>query len=80
MRSEFTLPPGQFRAKHASNPAPCCASCLGWCISEGSDGICRIERCDECWHFYDDHVKDDDAAQLPEAQQALRAAQLDAAS
>lgn len=57
----------EFRAKHAANPAICCEDCPGWCLSEGGDGISRIERCDECWHGYDDTVTDDDAAALPEA-------------
>jgi len=74
------LTPGQFRAAHAANRAQCCRGCLGWCISLGSDGINRIERCDGCWHFYNDSVSDDDAAQLPEAREALALAQLEAAS
>lgn len=62
------MTPRAFRTKHAANPDPCSDDCPGWCLSEGSDGVERIERCDGCWHGFDDSVTDDDAAALPEAQ------------
>lgn len=74
------MTPGEFRRAHAANPEQCCAGCLGWCISVGSDGINRIERCDGCWYHHDNSVTDNDAAQLPEARAALSRTQLDAAS
>lgn len=61
------MSPAEFRKLHVSNPRPCCPDCPGWCLSEGSDGEERIERCDECWRGFDDTVTDDDAARLPEA-------------
>ncbi len=74
------MSPAEFRTKHAANLEPCCDDCPGWCLSEGDDGVSRIERGDACWHGYDDTVTDEDAAALPEAKWLSEACGLEVAS
>ena len=62
------------RAKLATRGEPCYVdnkdnkkTCPGWFVS--TDGF-EIMRCDDCWAGHPDKLTDDEAALLPEAQNA----------
>lgn len=73
-RAPFTLT--EVREKLASRPADekCFPSCQGWEVFMTDDADhepFEIEICDECASYFKDGLRDDDVAQLPEAQLAL---------
>lgn len=64
----------QYRAKHG----PTCddPTCPGWIISDSSEHGTQIERCDDCARHLPPSAQldDDEAATIPEARAALKAA------